>query len=111
MAAKTYQELDASLTRILHAYKQAVEKSGVPVEQMLLFGSRAKGTAHPDSDIDVAVISPAFGKDRHDERVALMHLRDDISTFIEPHPFHPDELADPWSTLAHEVTAYGIEIQ
>lgn len=32
----------------------------IPVAQVYLFGSHADGRAAPDSDIDIAVISPAF---------------------------------------------------
>ena len=41
----------------LKAYRQALEDQhpGV-VEQMLIYGSKARGDAHPDSDLDVLLI-------------------------------------------------------
>lgn len=45
--------------------REQVEENGVRVNRMVLFGSHAKGTATPDSDIDVVIISEDFrGKDR-----------------------------------------------
>jgi predicted nucleotidyltransferase len=40
--------------------RQRVADSGLPEAQVILFGSRARGTASEDSDVDVAIISPAF---------------------------------------------------
>ena len=41
---------------------------------MILYGSYAKGKAHPDSDIDVAVVSKHFGKDKVEEGIMLFEL-------------------------------------
>lgn len=87
-----------------------VKKAGIPVSRAYLFGSRAKGKARKDSDIDVAVISPAFGKDYFEE---MGHLRDialKIDDMIEPHPFNIKDLNDRYSTLAAEIRKYGILI-
>jgi len=37
-------------------YKRAVERAVPGVERLILFGSRARGQARPDSDYDVAVV-------------------------------------------------------
>ena len=36
----------------------------VRIEQMLLFGSRAKGKSTPKSDVDIIVVSPDFRKEK-----------------------------------------------
>ncbi|MBC7084296.1 MAG: nucleotidyltransferase domain-containing protein, partial [Firmicutes bacterium] len=65
--------------------------SRVPVEKAILFGSYAAGQATPDSDIDIAVISPDFGKDYVEEAVMLKRISEDIDLDISPRPYSLDE--------------------
>ncbi len=110
MAKKTVDELNPEIIKLAKNYLAVVEASGIPVEQALIFGSQAKGTARPDSDIDLAIISPIFGKDTFEERLRLMRLRQK-NYEIEPHPLHPNDLNDKWSTFASEIRKYGISIK
>lgn len=84
--------------------------AAVPVRQLLVFGSTAKGTRRRTSDIDLAVISPAFGRNYHRELMKLLKLRAGVSYDIEPHPFHPRDLKDRWDPLASEVRKHGIPV-
>ena len=43
----------------LRRYKAALNKR-IPIKEMILFGSRAKGTARPNSDYDLVIISRDF---------------------------------------------------
>jgi len=43
-------------------------------EKIILFGSHARGDAKPDSDVDLMVIMPRDGKERH-QRAAEIHLK------------------------------------
>lgn len=110
MAGKDAQ-IDAQLARLLKEYRKMLQDDGINVTGMLLFGSHARGAAREWSDIDVAVISPDFGRDYFDERVHLMKLAQRASSSIEPHPLNPDDLNDRWSTLATEVRRWGIAIE
>lgn len=92
---------------LIKKYRQVLVDSGIPIEQMILFGSYAKGTAKPWSDVDVCVVSPIFGKDSHDEMVRLMNLTRSVENMIEPHPYNAAGLADPWDPLAHEILTHG----
>lgn len=52
-------------------------------EQIILFGSHARGTARPDSDVDLLVVTPVSGSKRAKQvemRVALhdIHVPKDI---------------------------------
>lgn len=49
--------------------QEEVERAGLSLRQVLLFGSRAKGEAQPDSDWDFLVIV-----DRKPERSLRLHL-------------------------------------
>jgi len=41
---------------IAHQFKQLMRARGVPVSEVVVFGSRARGTAVQDSDLDVLVV-------------------------------------------------------
>lgn len=110
MAGKKTGQIDEQVDRILKQYRRVLSEEGVAVDKMLLFGSHAKGNSHEWSDIDVAVISPDFGRNYFDERVQLIKLAQRASSSIEPHPLHPRDLKDRWSTLAAEIRLYGIEV-
>jgi len=56
-----------------------------------LFGSYAKGSAGKDSDIDIAIISPDFGKDYIEEAVILKEISEDIDLDISPRPYSLEE--------------------
>ena len=102
--------LNQQVRQEIDEYRRALNRAKIPVTRLIVFGSQATGKAHPDSDIDVAVISPSFGKNPFREGVRLMRYRS-APYRIEPQPFHPDDLNDRWSTLAHEVRTHGIVVE
>ena len=102
--------LNPSIVAQVKRYEARLRMAGIPLEKLIVFGSYAKGSAKPWSDVDVCVVSKAFGADRHAERVALMHLQDDETMDIEPHPYSPTDLSDQWDSLAHEIRTYGIAV-
>lgn len=90
-------------------YEYGILVSGkYSVEKIFLFGSNAKGTAHDDSDIDVAIVVKDYD-DFFDIQLDLMKLTRFIDSRIEPHPFKLSDFnnTDP---LADEVLKHGIEI-
>ncbi|OIN88836.1 hypothetical protein COW80_05415 [Candidatus Beckwithbacteria bacterium CG22_combo_CG10-13_8_21_14_all_01_47_9] len=105
MAAKIH--LDQALLSQVRHYQENLTNAGIKA-RLIIFGSQAKKKAKPWSDIDVCVVSDIFGKNRHTERVRLMRLTDEISLDIEPHPYHPKDLADKWDPLAQEIRKYGV---
>lgn len=48
------------LTAVVNAYLSALRRHGVSADAVYLFGSRARGNAKPDSDIDLIIVSSAF---------------------------------------------------
>jgi predicted nucleotidyltransferase len=83
---------------------------GINVKKAILFGSYARGKNTPDSDIDVAVVSPQFGKDNLKEMFFLRKIALQVNSHIEPVPFSPSDITDRYSTLAQEIKKYGINI-
>jgi len=49
--------LKSSIIRLVKAYGQDIAKRGIKWDQLIVFGSQAKGTQHKWSDIDVCVVS------------------------------------------------------
>jgi uncharacterized protein len=74
---------------IIDRYARLLKQKGIKVSKIILFGSYAKGTAKPDSDIDLAVISSQFGQDNLKEMMLLRKLALEIDSHIEPLPFTP----------------------
>ena len=96
----------------LKRFKHLLEKEGVPVSKLLLYGSYARGTSRKDSDIDVCVISTAFGKDRLKERFFLFHQAPKIDARIEPVPFSlKDFRTNHVSPLLHQIRKEAIEVK
>ncbi len=54
------------------------------LDQLVLFGSYAKGSQHEDSDIDVAVVVKSIDKDFFEYAPLLWKLRREIDDRIEP---------------------------
>ena len=73
-------------------YTDSLAKNHIPVWRLYLYGSYAKGTARPDSDIDLAVCLDKDEIDGFREDVELMRLRWEIDLRIEPHAFARSDL-------------------
>lgn len=95
----------------LKKFRVLLEKEGIRVSKLLLYGSYARGTAHKDSDIDVCVVSPSFGKDRMKERFFLSHQAPKIDPRIEAVPCSPQAYQKNLiSPLLHQIRKEGILI-
>ena len=96
---------------IIKRYAEALKTNGIYFYKIILFGSYASGTPRRDSDIDIAVVSGDFGKDRFKERVLLSKIAYYVDARIEPHPVSlKDFKEDTWQALLHEIKSKGIEI-
>ncbi len=102
--------LTDSPKNLLVKYGKALSDAHIPVDKMILFGSYAKKTPHQGSDIDVCVVSSIFGQNPFDEMVMLAKIASKIDSLIEPHPYSPTELMDPWDPLAYEIRTHGVSI-
>lgn len=93
-------------------YYKALSDEGVKVDLIILFGSYAKGKANKNSDIDVAIISRNFGRNRFKEGVKINRIASAIDTQIEAIPISLKEYFDPHSIspILHEIKINGIAI-
>jgi len=94
----------------INKYIALLKQEGIDVSKAILFGSYAKGTAKPESDIDIAIISSQFGKNNLKEMMLLRRIALKIDSHIEPLPFSPEDINDRYSALAQEILKYGIAI-
>ena len=76
---------------IVNDYIKALKKKNLRIEKAILFGSYAKGNAGKDSDIDIAIISPDFGRDYVEEAIMLKEISEDINLDISPRPYSSEE--------------------
>ena len=68
---------------VVRQYKDAIIKQ-ISDAKVYLYGSYSKGTAGPDSDIDVAVVVPAVNDDWLDVSTILWLIAPQINYLIEP---------------------------
>jgi predicted nucleotidyltransferase len=103
----------APIDPILERFRVAVDELyGDRIERVVLFGSRARGDAGPDSDFDVAVFLRDMG-DRFAEMNRLAdlstNLLDEMGEFIHAMPYGAGSYEER-TPLMHEIRAQGIDL-
>jgi len=94
-----------AVVKIVRDYKKVV-LTIIPDATVYLYGSYSKGTAHKDSDIDVAVVVPKYDGDWWAASSSLWGATREVNTLIEPvlmEDCHP-------SPLYEDVMRTGIAI-
>jgi predicted nucleotidyltransferase len=85
---------------------------GERLERVVLFGSRARGDARPDSDYDLAVFLKTL-PDRWEELDRLAELRvrflDEAGAFFDAKPY-PAAAYRNTTPLMHEIRRDGLEL-
>ena len=109
VSAATLQATRAFAARVAAAY---------PTRRAILFGSRARGTAHDESDADVAVILEGTSGHFIKTKMAMNDIAYDIlldtGIRIQPLPVwedewaHPDTYSNPH--LLHNIAREGIAL-
>jgi predicted nucleotidyltransferase len=99
---------------VIERVKEAVIelKRQIPIDCVYLFGSYAKGTPKPYSDVDIAIVSPEFGKNYINETVFMMEIFHGTGLIVEPHAYSREELENTEKNtfLYEEVLQKGIKI-
>ncbi len=98
---------------ILQRFRDALaELYGPALDRVVLFGSRARGDAGPESDYDVAVFLKHMDT-RFVEASRLVDLSvrifDETGAFIDAKPFRVEEYAKR-SPLMHEIRRDGLTL-
>jgi uncharacterized protein len=98
---------------LLRCFRAALAQIyGERLERVVLFGSRARGEARPDSDYDLAVFLNAL-PDRWAELDRLADLRvrflDETGAFFDAKPYLTTAYRDA-TPLMHEIRHDGLEL-
>lgn len=104
--------VEKATLNVVKKFLLALKKEGIHVDKVVLYGSRVSGKARPESDIDVAVISKDFGKDRIKEGMFLFRMAGDIDARIEPVPLSVEAYEkDTWVPLIYEIRKKGYTLK
>jgi len=104
------KQLPKKIIEQVREFKKILQADKLPVKDVYVFGSYAKGTAGKDSDIDVAVISPKFKDSWSALSYLYAKLPYGVGWAIEPVGFNPKEFADKYSTLIYEIKTHGVKV-
>lgn len=98
------------IKEIIARYIGELDKLGIEVSQVILYGSYAKGRQMEYSDIDVAVISPAFTKlDIFERQEILSRAHHKFHVPLEPIGLTPKQLKEKQG-LARLIAESGVTI-
>ena len=104
--------VNPEITSIILRFIDVLNSKGIRVEKAVLYGSYASGNVHTGSDLDLAIISPDFGKNRFEEGKMLLQLAWRIDPRLEPIPISSDSYEnDTWVPLIYEIKEKGIELE
>ena len=74
---------NAKVIKKLKIYKKLLSEQ-MKFNELILFGSYATGTAHEDSDVDVAIVVDELKGDFFSTRPLLWKIRREVDDRIEP---------------------------
>ncbi len=99
---------------ILTGFRRAIQELyGTRIERVVLYGSRARGDAKPDSDYDVAVflrnLSSRWQEVRRIADIELSIL-DETDATVHAMPYPAESWKDRSSPLMHEIRKDGIDL-
>ena len=98
--------------RIIRKFAKRLKQEGISVDRVILYGSYATGKVRRDSDIDVAIVSKDFGKDRVKEGMTLYRIAGKVNVQLEPVPISIEAYEnDTWLPLIYEIKVKGLELE
>ncbi len=110
MAQRT---IEPKIKKLAERYVKHLRTDDYPVTHAFVFGSRARGTAREDSDLDIAIVSPRITNSVFSNADLLCKAHElDLKAegiYIEPHGFRPDDFVDE-NPLVWEIKRTGIPI-
>jgi len=98
--------------KVIRKFIKRLRQEGISVDRVILYGSYAAGRARRDSDIDVAIVSKDFGKDRVEEGIELYRIAGKVDARLEPIPISVAAYEkDTWLPLIYEIKVKGLELK
>src|SRR3972149_10104042 len=104
--------VEKEIARKVRAFVKELKKQKIKVAKVIIYGSRVEGTARKYSDIDVAIVSPDFGKNSYKDGAKLFEIAGSIDTRIEPVAISLKSYKnDTWIPLIYEIRTKGVELK
>jgi len=97
------------IKKIVFEFINELEKNNIPIDDVFLFGSYAKGNYTPDSDIDLLIVSPIFKGDKIEDRKKIRRYILKISSYLEIIPCSREEFQEK-NPFIEEITKNGLKI-
>lgn len=96
------------IKKITGQYANELERLGIEVSQIILYGSYAKGKPKEYSDIDIAVVSPAFKKfDIFERQEILSRAHHNFGEPLEPIGLTPEQIKEK-KGFVREIVESGV---
>ena len=97
---------------IIKKFVKKLKQEGISVDRAILYGSYAVGKEQRHSDIDVAIVSKDFGKDRVEEGIKLFRIAGKVDARLEPIPISVEAYEqETWVPLIYEIKVKGLELK
>lgn len=106
MADGRTETIELFVEPIVNRLREELERAGIPVEKIILFGSYARGSNTDDSDIDLAIVSSAFTGIRFHDVSRIVDTVAPINSRVEIHPYRPDDFEEN-NPFASEILRTG----
>ncbi|MEW5692212.1 MAG: nucleotidyltransferase domain-containing protein [Candidatus Hydrogenedentota bacterium] len=97
------------IIKTVNRYLELLMASGINIKAAYMFGSTARNSANPDSDIDVAIVSPNVTGNPEKDTKMFWRMTRLVDSRIEPVYFSPDEFLD-FIPLVWEIKNNGIRV-
>ena len=86
-------ETTSQLKPIILRFRAELEKMGIRIDRVMLYGSQANQTAQDGSDIDLIIISPDFAPYNQRERLEMLGVAAArILESVQANGFTPQEI-------------------
>jgi len=104
--------VEREVIKKVREFVKELKRQKIKVVKVIIYGSRISGKSHEYSDIDVAIVSPDFGKDSYREGARLFEIAGKIDPRIEPVPISIKSYEnDTWIPLIYEIRKNGLELK
>ena len=103
------KKISKKVKKSVQAYVAELKRD-IDIDRVVIFGSQARGTASPRSDIDVAIISDFFDSNKKDSSYLFQKLWDVKNSNIDPVGYSNKEyMTKTPSPLLSEIRRVGFE--
>lgn len=104
---RAFQNIDLDILKILSEIEQEIIKNLNNVNNIILFGSIARGAYRKDSDIDIAIIKT---EKNSDDKLKLTQIFRKYDRDIQPHIFTEEEFKKSTEPLIKNIKKEGISL-